>query len=155
MAREFESPGAFAAFLATLESRIPEARKKGLEAAGKLVKGEIQDEMGHYQGAIHGLPEWAPLAERTVDDRVAHGYTPNDPLVRSGELRATIGYTVHDDHVEIGSPDKIMEYQEFGTPDARFPIPPRPVIGGSLFRRLDDAVKAAIEPTIKLLEGEL
>lgn len=153
--KEFQSPGAFARYLATLEARLPAARKKGLEAAAEMLKKEIQDEIGTYQDAVHGLPAWAELAERTVNERTGKGYSPNEPLFRTGELRATISYIVHDDHAVVGSPDPIMVYQEFGTPDAAHPIPPRPVIGGSLFRKADKIVEAMILPTIRVLEGKL
>lgn len=152
--KEFSSPGAFARYLTEMKAKLPAAKKEGLESAAKLVEAEIKEEMGHYQGAINGLPEWQQLAERTQTSRAKRGYEPNNPLVVTGHLRESIKHTVHDDHAEIGSSDPIMAYQEFGTPDAKFPIPPRPVVGGSLFRRADDAVKAAVKPTIKLLEGK-
>ena len=43
-----------------------------------------QAKMGHYQ------PGWDPLAPATVEARVRAGYTPDDPLLRSGGLRDAI-----------------------------------------------------------------
>uniref|UniRef100_UPI0021759C98 HK97-gp10 family putative phage morphogenesis protein n=1 Tax=Bacillus thuringiensis TaxID=1428 RepID=UPI0021759C98 len=58
-------------------------------------------------------------------DRGEKGYTPNDPLLRSGEMRDGIGHTVDGLEVAIGSDSEKMVYHEFGTSR----MPPRPVLG--------------------------
>ena len=155
MAMEFGSPSAFARYLAEMEVRLHEAKHEGLKKASEMLVHEIRDEIGHYQGPVHGLPGWAELSERTQEERVKVGFTPDDPLHRTGGLAASYEYEVHEDHSTVGSPDPVAGWQENGTPDAKFPIPPRPVVGGSLFRRADDIVKAMTMPTIKVLEGKL
>ncbi len=153
--REFDSPGQFARFLATVKSRLPEAEKAGLKAAADILLHEIQNEAGHYQGAVNGLPAWEQLADATVAGRVHAGYTPNDPLLRSGDLRDSYEATVHGDHAEVGSADPIAGYLETGHDDeGHGRLPPRPIVGGSLFRRIDDIVDAMVHPIIKALEGE-
>ena len=152
--KEFGSPSAFARYLEEMKGRLAEAEHKGLETAGKLVLEEVQQEVGTYQGAVNGLAAWAELADATKADRSKKGYSDNDPLLRTGHMRDSYAFTVGDHKVTIGSDDPIAGYQEFGTADAKHPIPPRPVLGGSLFRRADDAVKAAVAPTIRLLEGK-
>ena len=71
--REFDSPGQFARYLAEVKSRLPEAEKAGLKAASELLLKEIQDEAGHYQGAIDGLPEWEQLSDVTQAARSESG----------------------------------------------------------------------------------
>jgi len=153
--REFASPAAFAAFLARVRDAIPRAEHEGLHAGARIVQEEIKAGMGSAQGAIHGLPEWPDLAERTQAERARKGYDPNGMLVRTGELRASVQYTVGEGHASIGSDDPIAVYQEFGTPDAAHPIPPRPFVGSGLFRAADKAVDAMVKPVIAALEGKI
>lgn len=102
----------------------------GLEVASKLIQKRAQDSIGHYQDAVGPFPAWAPLAESTQAERSALGYTADDPLLRSGELRRSIEREVHPDHAVIGSKDEKAAWMEFGTSR----IPPRPFIGPAAFR---------------------
>ena len=154
MAMEFASPSAFARYLAEMEVRLHEAEHEGLKKASELLVHEIRDEIGHYQGAVNGLPAWAELAERTQEERVKAGFTPDDPLRRSGGLADSFGYTIQGHESSVGSPDPVAAWQENGTPDAAHPIPPRAAVGGSLVRRPDDVVKAMTLPTIGVREGK-
>jgi phage protein, HK97 gp10 family len=102
----------------------------GLERVGRKVERTAKSEFGHYQREVEHFPAWPELAESTKDERLRQGYTENDPLLRSGELRDSITHKTDGLEVTIGSTDDRMPYQEFGTKT----IPPRPVLGPAAFR---------------------
>lgn len=105
---------------------IPEAKRAALSVSGKIVQEKARSLFGHYHTNPEPFGEWPQLAESTQSQRKSQGWSANDPLFRSGELRETIHHEEVSDNVEvIGSPDLIMHYQEFGTDK----IPPRPVLG--------------------------
>lgn len=69
---------------------------------------------------------WPQLAAATQADRAAKGYAPNEPLLRTGELRESVEYKAELSPTGaeglIYSEDKIAVYQELGTSRG---IPPR------------------------------
>jgi hypothetical protein len=75
---------------------------------------------------IMGTSALQDLAPDTQSERVRLGFTPNDPLVRTGDLRASvrpIAMKVSAGALSLAvSDDPIAGYQEKGTPW----IPPRP-----------------------------
>ena len=166
--REFASFRAFAEYLSGLLAREEEAAKAGLEAGIAIAHAESQAEIGHYQNGIGPFEDWGPLAYRTVRDRKRLGFTPNDPLLRSGTLRDAIESRVDVDAREaaIGVPSRmvddasrpgrqvdigvIAEVQEEGTCRQA----PRSFLGGAMCRRADEIVDATVKPLIRLLEGE-
>lgn len=80
-----------------------------LDAIGKLVAGRARAKFGIYQDG------WEPLAQYTMDERVYLGFTPNDPLLRTGGLRDSIGYDADLVKVTIGSTHDFMVHHEYGT----------------------------------------
>lgn len=131
--KEFSSFGQLAVRFAELQLAEFTALHHGLKKAAELVEKTAQDEIGNYQPAVGPFPAWAPLAESTKEDRVRLGYTPDDPLLRSGELRDSISHQVLGLEAAIGSTSDIMVYQEFGTAT----IPPRPVLGPAAVHNLE------------------
>jgi hypothetical protein len=105
-------------------------REHSLEKACKKVKGEAQRVIGTYD---YG---WPQLAESTQEERKRLGFPPNEPLLRTGEMRDSIEYTV--DRVElegyVGSNDPIAVHQELGTSR----IPPRSFLGGAARAKEDE-----------------
>lgn len=128
----------FSRALRAAVERQPAAREAALRKAAELVRDEAKDLIGtEYAG-------WPALADSTVEEKQALGYTgkvsSTDPLLRTGELRASIQVgDVTPEHAMVGSDDPIATYQEFGT--AR--IPPRPFIGAAVHRETDK-INAAI-----------
>ena len=101
---------------------IPEAKRVALSVSGHIIEEKAKELIGHY----NDFPEWPQLADSTKKERERLGWPPNDPLLRSGDLRESIGHETISDNIEtVGSTSDIMIYQEFGTKT----IPPRPVIG--------------------------
>src|SRR3954469_19854677 len=88
--KEFHSLGAFQEHM--LKQALAEgvALRNGLSKAAKIVQDEARAEVGHYQEGVGDFIAWPELADATKEDRLRKGYTENDPLLRSGELRDSI-----------------------------------------------------------------
>lgn len=149
------SPKEFASFLLHEigERRVHEAELIALEAIGQMVEAEAKKVIGTYEF------DWPQLAEPTQADRERKGYAPNEPLLRTGELRAAIEHQVdaHGRFVEIGVPEgvphsgtgatvgDIATWQEFGTAT----IPPRPFLGPALYYLLGNgAIQQVVQETV-------
>lgn len=124
-AKEFTSIGGFVAHLVAREAAVVLAMRAGLQTVANAVRDTAKSEVGHYQPAIGQFGAWPELADSTKADRVAKGFTENDPLLRSGDLRDSIKNEVHAFDAVIGSESDIAKYQELGTEK----IPPRPFLG--------------------------
>jgi phage gpG-like protein len=127
----------FGEHLAKMATTVVLGERQGLKKAAELVEKEAKSEFGTYQGAIGHFEKWAELENSTKDDRVASGFTENDPLLRSGSLRDTVSHEVSGLEAVIGSASDIMVYQELGTAT----IPPRAVLGPSLLRKEKEVLK--------------
>lgn len=128
----------FAAHLMHLSHTLPARMQHALAQAAILVRDEARAEIGHYQGAAGPFRSWAPLAEATKRDRVRKGYKEDEPLLRRGDLRNSIGWRVLDRHsVQIGSDSRIAVWQELGTRK----IPPRSFLGGAAARKEREVVQ--------------
>lgn len=144
--REFNSLGAFAKHILTRQVATVVALQAATERIGAHVEKVAKAEFGHYQSAIGPFPAWEELAESTKDDRVRQGYTENDPLLRSGDLRDSISHHSEPLEAVIGSPDPVLGYQEFGTSK----IPPRPVLGPAA-RKSKEFIEGVVG--VALVEG--
>jgi hypothetical protein len=122
-------------------AKVPTAIEKELDKQGLLILAEVKSKFGTYQ------PGWAQLADSTQAHREKLGYTVNDPLLRSGDLRDankakrtdfSLFVGVEADSVTLEGPGGksvdaalVMGVHEFGTTDGR--VPARPVYGPVLF----------------------
>lgn len=88
--REFASLGQFAAHLMTRQAAVALELHAGLVEVANNVRDTARQELGTYQKAIGPFPAWAQLKEETQVERVRQGYTANDPLLRSGEMRDSV-----------------------------------------------------------------
>ena len=136
---EFNSFAAFAMHLSTLDPKVERAMKESLEKIGKHVEKVAKSEFGMYQPAVGPFKAWEELSPVTKKDRVDKGFTPNDPLLRSGKLRESIGHKVDGHTVVIGSTDEAMVTQELGgyltdRNGNKHVVPPRSVLGPSVIR---------------------
>ncbi|TXD58862.1 hypothetical protein FUT88_13370 [Ralstonia sp. TCR112] len=123
--REFSSLAAFATHLVELQTAVALEAHRGLKEVANAITKTAKDEIGHYQESVGPFPKWAELDKSTKKDRVQQGYSENDPLLRSGELRDSIENEVSRLEAVIGSKSEIAVYQELGTDE----IPPRPFLG--------------------------
>ena len=148
----FTSMSGFVDHLARLPVLLHVAEKGGLAEAANLLRDEAQKSLGTYQDAAGPLPAWPQLASSTQVERTEKGYTPNDPLLRSGELRDSIKSEVTDDPMgRVYTDSEHAADLEFGT----VRIPPRPFMGGAMYRhgeeaagKVGEAVAAAFAGTV-------
>ena len=134
----------FAAHLARLGANMAVANHQALDRAARIVQREAQSSLGTYQNQAGPFAGWAELADYTKDDRVRHGFSENDPGLRTGTMRNSIGRVVHGDSAEVGSNAKELEWFELGTKHQ----PPRSVLGGAAVRsgpKIEQAIGDRVE----------
>jgi hypothetical protein len=122
---EWASKLEWAAVRAKNEIEIP------TEAVMVVAEAEAKAAIGTYTFG------WKQLAASTQTERAKLGYPPNDPLLREGNLQASIE---HETTIEpfgasgvVGSQDIVATYQEMGTSRG---IPARSFLGESLLRSM-------------------
>lgn len=103
---------------------LPIARHTALEHACQIVEDKAKRLIGTYDAD----PQWPELADATKEDRVRQGFSENEPLLRTGELRDSIHHTVIGDTGHVGSDDNKAVWQELGTKS----IPPRSFLKSAL-----------------------
>lgn len=109
----------------------------GMAACGHVIQRDAQERIGSYQGEVGPFPAWAPLTPGTQADRVAKGFAPEDPLLRTGELRDSIVMEHEHFAVVVGSTSPVAGYQEYGTSS----IPPRPFIGPAALAKMGEVCR--------------
>lgn len=136
--RYFQSPKSFAEFLYEKTAALGVVESAALAKVGAIVQKDAKGRIGVYQEEDGPFPAWSDLAPSTVADRISKGFTPNDPLYRTGDMRDSIEYSNDESRVVIGSASKVALWQEMGTtgPNAGaggYHVPPRPFLGPALF----------------------
>jgi phage gpG-like protein len=114
-------------FLTRITIAMPDAKKRALTKAGKLVKEEAKRVLGTYD---YGWPSLQP-------NTIKHKATGDSPLLETGKLRDSIEYKVVGDVVSVGSNDPTALYQELGTSR----IPPRSFLAGAAIRKEEEIHK--------------
>lgn len=127
---DFGSLGQFATHLASLDVAVHHETKRGLSKVAAIIEKEAKSELGVYQPGVGPFPAWQQLADATKQDRLRKGFTENDPLLRSGELRDSISHEVSGHEAVIGSTSDVAVFQELGTDK----IPARPFLGPAGFK---------------------
>ncbi len=131
--KEFDSLASFASHLLAIEASEALALHHGLKEVAQAIEKTAKEEIGHYQPAVGPFPAWAELADSTKADRTRQGFSENDPLLRTGELRDSISNTVGGLEAVVGSNSDVMVWQELGTKT----IPPRAVLGPAAIQNED------------------
>jgi hypothetical protein len=121
-----------AALFAEMAIAYEEGIEGALEKACIIIETEAKDVIGTY---TYG---WPQLAASTQEDRARLGYSANDPLERTGEMRDSIEHSVEGHSGFVGSDSEIAEFQEFGTPS----IPPRSFLGEAAAHKGEEAADA-------------
>lgn len=128
----FDSLGALARHFDDVANRLPRAINRELETQGAAIEAKAKAKFGTYQEG------WPSLAESTKQERVRQGYTPDDPLFRSGELQSLVTHAVDEGGLFVGvepgtslaggaDAALVMGVHEYGSTDGR--VPARPVFG--------------------------
>jgi hypothetical protein len=123
--REFTSFGGFGRHLASLAVQGDAVAGHATKLGAEVIKDDAQWRIGAYQDEVGPFNAWAPLAHSTVMDRTRKGFTPFDPLLRTGGLRDSIVVDVSGTGAVVASSSDIAFFQEIGTQA----IPPRPSLG--------------------------
>ncbi len=105
----------FVAELALLSRAVDKSGTVILEKAARVVR----DESRSWIGDEHS--EWPALAPATIADETAKGFPAPKPLLRTGELRDSIEYTVGETEAAVGSNSDKAVWHELGTSR----VPPR------------------------------
>lgn len=147
--REFSSFGTFARHLAALALEGDAVAHHITEKAAKHVHEDAQKRIGEYHDYTGPFNTWAQLTDATQADRERQGFTPNDPLLRSGDLLNSIEYEVHHNEAVVGSASDIALYQEVGTDR----IPPRPFLGPALYDAKNAIGEMAGETVVAWVAG--
>lgn len=147
------SLGDFARLVERTAQRAPRAERLALAQAGARLAGYARSYIGEYQVGVGGFPSWEPLAAATREQKTRLGYAPPDnPLLRTGEMRLSLRWTVAGRAAVIGSDDPVARWQEFGT-SGRNPIPPRPFVGPAVYRHGHEEARfvfrAALAPLLR------
>jgi hypothetical protein len=130
--------------LHTIERDMIDVGPAILARAYEMVMKEAKRVIGR------GYDDWAPLKPETIAEKVRAGYAPK-PLLRTGEMRASIEYTVDPHKLEgcVGSNDDIAVYQELGTSR----IPPRSFLVSGAKHVEERIRKMAARAVVTVLEG--
>lgn len=124
--------------LSQASAKIAAALELNFHIIVKEIEETAKEEIGVYQPAVGPFEAWAPLAESTKADRVRSGYTEDDPLERSGELKNSIESEFVGLAGIVGTKSEIGLWQEVGTDR----IPPRPFIGPAYVRKIDPLMES-------------
>jgi len=128
----------FAREMSSASASISTGLEEGFRVIVKEIEETAKEEIGVYQPAYGPFDAWAQLAESTKADRFRQGYTEDDPLLRSGELRDSIQSEVVGLAAIVGTKSEIGLWQEVGTSH----IPSRPFIGPAYVRKIDPLMEA-------------
>jgi HK97 gp10 family phage protein len=133
----------FVAMLPAIERDIQAAGPKIIERACQIVQKRAKANIGREHD------DWAPLAPSTIKDKSAHGFPTPKPLLRTGELRDSIEYTVNGNEGWVGSDLDKAAWMEFGTSR----VPPRPFLGPAVYASEDKIRRLAAAGFIAALSG--
>jgi hypothetical protein len=117
-----------AAHLAGLAAHIRHLEEELLTEACEIIAEEARRVVGTYDY------NWPQLAQSTQDQRTRLGFPPNEPLLRTGELRDSIQWQVGGPgdvrvHGYVGSDNPKAMWNFLGTPA----IPARdPILGAAM-----------------------
>jgi phage gpG-like protein len=118
-----------AAFFGAIAHEFDGGHRKELEIAAEILERKAKSYPGEYQAG------WAALKPETI----ARKATGDSPLLETGAMRDSITHNSDDHEAYVGSNDKTLLYQEFGTSRG---IPPRPVLGLAMVEAEEEVISA-------------
>jgi hypothetical protein len=175
--REFNSVGEFVTFLRRAAATAAVNQKRALQEAARVVQQEASDSIGHYQGGAGPFKDWAPLSEYTLNGwdtptgdhypgKIEMGFAPPDnPLLRTGELKYHIDFTVSGYEAAIGVPDEQVgdgtqenPYRNIGDVATDLELgtrymEPRSFLGRALYVKTDEVLRIFVDTIHVSFEG--
>lgn len=133
----------FVAELPAIERDLHASGPKIVERACQIVQKKANAAIGKE----HEL--WPALAASTIADKKAHGFPTPKPLLRTGELRDSIEYTVAGLEGAVGSNLDRALWLEMGTSK----MPPRSYLRSSAIASEDKIARMAAAATVAALSG--
>lgn len=127
--------GQMAARLSAATGLTDVAVNESVKRSCEIIVDEAKDAIGTYKFG------WPQLAPSTQAQRVRLGYPANEPLLRTGELRDSISYTVDGSVGYVFSTSPVAVWMELGT----VRIPPRPFLAGAA-----DAKRREVEEALQM-----
>lgn len=156
--REFRDIEAFTRFMRDqVLPAVPRSVHRGVEDGAVRIRKATQAQLGKYlEGPEEGLPT-APLADSTIDQRIREGWTPDDPGLRSGDMRDSYGERVSGAaakvEASIGSDEIAAVVFEVGRMTAGNYQPPRPELSVAAFRNEHKVVNGVSRVLVRTLAG--
>ncbi|WP_019091750.1 hypothetical protein [Komagataeibacter europaeus] len=160
MTRKFNTLDGFIRHLRErVQPNIEHAVHRGVQDGADLIKTETKVQIGHYlDGSEPGLPT-APLADRTIDDRIRKGFSPDEPGLRTGDMRESYGTRVSDAglrvEASIGSDDIKAVVFELGRMEQNNYQPPRPELSVAAFRNEQKVARGIGRMVVRAIEGRI
>jgi hypothetical protein len=99
-----------------------------------------------------GYDDWPALQASTIAEKVRQGYYAPAPLLRTGQLRSSIEWSVDEKKLEaeVGTDDPVAAFQELGT----LRIPPRSFLAGAAKHVEEKIHRMAAKAAVAVLEGQ-
>lgn len=161
MGKEF-TESAFLSHLAACQAAMSEGITRALRDSAKELVKDARSTVGHYQEEVGPFPAWAPLTDSTIDDRIRQGFTPDEPGLRTGDMRDSYGAQVSRNKLTLGNTSEKALWFELGRMEQANYQPPRPVIGPVLFsneakitKRIARRIAAHLAGSRTLQSGEV
>ena len=145
----FHSFKHLAEFVEEMDELVPLAIAAGPIAAATIVHRATVKKFGHYQNEYGPFDKWEPLKKDTKSERVRLGFTEDDPLLRSGELRDSYEVKYSGLMAGVGSALGKAEGMELGDPIKN--VPARSTLGAAFAENEAEAFEAACLPLMGLL----
>jgi len=140
----------FITHLAAAQALVARASHSSLEQAARVVEREAKAKIGKYQTQAGPFAGWAELAQSTKDDRVRQGFPENEPGLRTGQMRDSIGHAVGRNEAVVGSNDDKLVWFELGTSKQ----PPRSVLGIAAAHKGPEVARILGGGVVKSLVGQ-
>lgn len=164
--KTFDSIAQFDAFLDRQIASLERGFTATLSQVGAIIQEDARGRLGSYHSRVGPFPMWDELAESTKVNRLAKGYTDDEPLLRDGTLQKSISKEVTPWAVAVGvrhglpsdradaTMGDIAMWQEFGAARLGKPhIPPRPFIGPALYATMEVTLPMAAAAVVSRLTG--
>jgi hypothetical protein len=135
----------FVAELESIKHNMHTLGPRVIKKAAEMVAAAAKDRIGKTHS------DWPALSPETIADRVKKGFAPNEPGLRTGQMRDSIGITIAPSGLEasVGSNDPHLLWFELGTSKQ----PPRSVLVAGAQSVEDRIHTMAARATIAVLAG--